>query len=135
MVSNNPVTGDMVMFRYRSVAWIILAGVFGWIGEASAGWVIDQVMKGGGEGTRQQVLLQANRMKTLMLGEDGGPHGGGGPGPQNANSGPPAPREWGRPPRGRTRGGGGGGWFRVGPPPCTRTPPGGPPSSPNIRVF
>jgi hypothetical protein len=63
----------MVMFRYRAVAWIILAGAFGWIGQASAGWVIDQVVKGGGEGARHQVLLQTNRMKTLILGEDGTP--------------------------------------------------------------
>src|SRR3972149_6494005 len=50
-----------------------LASIFVWTGQASAGWVIDQVMKGGSEGPRQQVLLQANRMKTLMLGEDGAP--------------------------------------------------------------
>jgi len=61
------------MSRYRVVACGALAGIFVWTGQASAGWVIDQVMKGGGEGTRQQVLLQANRMKTLMLGEDGAP--------------------------------------------------------------
>jgi len=61
------------MSRYRVVACGALASIFVWTGQASAGWVIDQVMKGGGEGARQQVLLQANRMKTLMLGEDGTP--------------------------------------------------------------
>jgi len=62
-----------MVYRYRVVGWGILAGIVVWSGQASAGWVIDQVMKGGGEGARQQVLLQANRMKTLMLGEDGTP--------------------------------------------------------------
>ncbi|MEK6660832.1 MAG: hypothetical protein AABY63_03020, partial [candidate division NC10 bacterium] len=61
------------MSRCRVVACGALAGIFVWTGQASAGWIIDQVMKGGGEGARQQVLLQANRMKTLMLGEDGAP--------------------------------------------------------------
>ncbi len=61
------------MFRYRVVAWSILVSVLAWTGEASAGWVIDQVVKGGAEGARQQVSLQSNRMKTLMLGEDGAP--------------------------------------------------------------
>jgi len=61
------------MFRYRVVPCSILAGVLVWTGQASAGWVIDQVIKGAGEGTRQQVFLQSNRMKTLMLGEDGAP--------------------------------------------------------------
>ncbi len=57
--------------------WVIvcsaLAGVIVGAGQAFAGWVIDQVMKGGGEGGRMQVLLQANRMKTVMVGPDGRP--------------------------------------------------------------
>ena len=61
------------MFRYRVVPCSILASVLVWTGQASAGWVIDQVIKGAGEGTRQQVMLQANQMKTLMLGENGAP--------------------------------------------------------------
>lgn len=61
------------MGRGRVVACTILAGVMLWAGQASAGWIIDQVMKGGGEGGRQQVLLQANRMKSLMLGTAGQP--------------------------------------------------------------
>ena len=61
------------MSRYRVVACGALASIFVWTGQASAGWVIDQVVKGGGEGARHQVLLQANRMKTLILGEDGTP--------------------------------------------------------------
>src|SRR6202162_3798650 len=61
------------MFRYRVVTCSILVSVLVWTGQASAGWVIDQVIKGAGEGTRQQMVLQANRMKTLMLGTDGEP--------------------------------------------------------------
>ena len=61
------------MFRNRIVAWIVLASVFVGAGQAFTGWVIDQVMRGEGEGGRMQVLLQANRMKTLMLGPDGRP--------------------------------------------------------------
>ena len=61
------------MFRYRVVTCGALASIFVWTGQASAGWVIDQVVKGGGEGARHQVLLQTNRMKTLMLREDGTP--------------------------------------------------------------
>ena len=61
------------MFRYRVVPCSILASVLLWTGQASAGWIIDQVIKGAGEGARQQVVLQANRMKTVMLGEDADP--------------------------------------------------------------
>ncbi|MGH7412254.1 MAG: DUF4412 domain-containing protein [Candidatus Methylomirabilis sp.] len=61
------------MCSYRVVALSVLVSVFGWTGEALAGWIIDQVVKGGGEDTKQQVVLQANRMKTLMLGEEGAP--------------------------------------------------------------
>lgn len=63
------------MRSYRVVMCCILVSVFVWAGQASAGWVIEQVMKGGGEGSRQQVVLQSNRMKTLMSGEDGRPTG------------------------------------------------------------
>jgi len=60
----------LVMFPYRVVAWSVLASVLIWTGQASAGWIIEQMEKGGGEGSRQQVMLQANRMKTTMY--DGG---------------------------------------------------------------
>jgi hypothetical protein len=59
--------------RYRVVGWGILAGIVVWSGQASAGWVIDQVMKGGGESGKHQVMLQANRMNTVMYGENGKP--------------------------------------------------------------
>ena len=46
-------------------------------GPASAGWVIDEETKGiEGEGrppARHQAMLQANRMKRVMLGADGSP--------------------------------------------------------------
>ncbi len=61
------------MVSCRVVACSILVSVFAWTSQVSAGWVIDQVIKGAGEGARQQVVLQANRMKTLMLGADGEP--------------------------------------------------------------
>lgn len=61
------------MVRYRVVVFSLLAGVLLWTGQASAGWIIDQVTKGGGEGDRQQVMLQTDRMKTVMLGGDGKP--------------------------------------------------------------
>ncbi len=61
------------MFPYRVVAWSILVSVIVWTGQASAGWVIDQVLKGGGEGDRQQAVLQSNQMKTLMLDATGQP--------------------------------------------------------------
>jgi hypothetical protein len=34
---------------------------------ASAGWVIDQVMRGTDDKSRQQLFLQANRLKTVMM--------------------------------------------------------------------
>jgi hypothetical protein len=49
----------------------MLASVFAWIGQASAGWIIDEVVKGRGEDSRQQVMLQANRMKSLTFGKGG----------------------------------------------------------------
>ncbi len=61
------------MIRHGILACGVLAGVFLGAGPASAGWVIDQVMRGGGEGGRMQVLVQANRMKTVVLGSDGRP--------------------------------------------------------------
>ena len=61
------------MFRYQSFIWTTLAIIFLCAGQVSAGWVIDQVMKGDTESSRQQVVLQANRMKTLVLGEGGRP--------------------------------------------------------------
>jgi hypothetical protein len=61
------------MVSCRVVVCSILVSVFAWTSQASAGWVIDQVVKGDREGGRQQVMLQANRMKTLMLGADGQP--------------------------------------------------------------
>lgn len=51
---------------------LALAVLLGWAADASAGWVIDQTVKGGGD-VRQQVVVQQNRMKTLVLDPDGKP--------------------------------------------------------------
>jgi len=61
------------MLKTRVVASVMLAGLLAWTGEASAGWVIDQVIKGAGDGGRQQVLMQGNRLKSVSLGPDGRP--------------------------------------------------------------
>jgi hypothetical protein len=57
--------------------WIVMAAVLatagGWLDDASAGWLIDQTLKGGGQIARQQVVLQGNRMKSVMLAPDGRP--------------------------------------------------------------
>lgn len=62
-----------MMNSCRVVVCSILMSVFAWPGQASAGWIIDQVMRGVGEGAKQQMVLQANRMKTVMVGIDGQP--------------------------------------------------------------
>jgi hypothetical protein len=41
--------------------------------QVHAGWVIDQVEKGRTDGSKQQIMLQANQMKTVLLGPDGKP--------------------------------------------------------------
>lgn len=48
------------------LAALIALGLLGLVGEASAGWFIEQVVKNGDDG-RQQVFVESNRMKTLML--------------------------------------------------------------------
>ncbi len=58
---------------FRIVSLSILVSVCAWSGEAAAGWVIDQTVKGNGSSGRHQVTLQANRMKTLVFGQDGKP--------------------------------------------------------------
>jgi len=60
------------MISYQSLAWSILS-ILGWTCQASAGWVIDQAEKGAGDAGKQQILLQANQMKTVVLGPDGKP--------------------------------------------------------------
>src|SRR6266540_7009389 len=47
--------------------------IVAWSTPASAGWVIDQAVKGSSGGGKQQLLLQANQMKTVILGSDGKP--------------------------------------------------------------
>src|SRR5438034_3100936 len=64
--------GGLAMISYQSLAWSILS-ILGWTCQASAGWVIDQAEKGGGDAGKQQLMLQANQMKTVVLGPDGKP--------------------------------------------------------------
>ena len=52
--------------------WVMAAALLGTLAAttapASAGWVIDQVMKGGGDdNNRQRLFLQQNRLKTLVM--------------------------------------------------------------------
>jgi hypothetical protein len=69
-----PEKGASIMMMYRSCAWSMFC-ILAWANSAAAGWVIDQVIKGGGQGDedKQQVIMQANQMKTVMLGSDGKP--------------------------------------------------------------
>jgi hypothetical protein len=55
----------------RRIVAFGLAGVLALSGDAAAGWVVDQAVRG--EGARQQILVQANRMKTVTLGPGGQP--------------------------------------------------------------
>lgn len=55
------------------VAAVALAVVLAGSGPASAGWVIEQAVRGAGPGGRQQILVQANRIKSVTLGPDGRP--------------------------------------------------------------
>ena len=55
------------MFFNRIVTGVIFISVFAWTGQASAGWVIDEVVKGGDKGDKQQVVLQSNQMKVTMM--------------------------------------------------------------------
>ncbi|MFZ1061287.1 MAG: DUF4412 domain-containing protein [Candidatus Rokuibacteriota bacterium] len=61
------------MFPHRVLGGSLLAGILVWSGQAAAGWVIEQMQKGGAEGGQQQVTLQANRLKTLTVEPDGKP--------------------------------------------------------------
>jgi len=61
----------MVWFRIGAVA--VAVGTMAWAAEASAGWFIEQVVRGAGADTRQQMLVQANMLKTVIHGDDGRP--------------------------------------------------------------
>jgi len=54
------------MIMYRFIAGIIAAAALTWVSTAWAGWVIDETVKGGAAG-RQQVMMQANRMKSVVF--------------------------------------------------------------------
>lgn len=59
------------MIRYQ-VLWSIVVGIT-WTSQASAGWIIDQSVKSQGNESKQQIAMQANQMKTLMLNPEGKP--------------------------------------------------------------
>ncbi len=55
----------------RFALWSALIIVIAWSGQLYAGWIINETVHGA-KG-RRQVFLQANRMKSVMIGEDGKP--------------------------------------------------------------
>jgi hypothetical protein len=59
------------MIRHN-VLWSILVGM-AWTNQAFAGWIIDQSVKSQVDESRQQIAMQANQMKTLMLNPEGKP--------------------------------------------------------------
>jgi len=56
----------------RSSGALALVILLAWSAESSAGWIIDQQVKGAGD-ARQQVMVHSNRMKTTLLEADGKP--------------------------------------------------------------
>jgi hypothetical protein len=46
---------------------VVALGVLGMAAPASAGWIIDEVVRGRGEGQTQRMYLQSNRLKSVML--------------------------------------------------------------------
>lgn len=59
------------MIRH-SVLWGLLVGI-AWTSQVSAGWIIDQSVKSRGDQTKQQIAMQGNQMKTLVVSTDGKP--------------------------------------------------------------
>ena len=56
----------------RASGALALVILLAWNAEASAGWIIDQQVKGASD-ARQQIIVHSNRMKTIMLDADGKP--------------------------------------------------------------
>ena len=61
------------MGRGAVVLCVLAAGILAGIGRAAAGWIIDQVVKEAGNTSRQQIILQSDRMKTFILDPSGHP--------------------------------------------------------------
>lgn len=59
--------------RHGIVAWGVAAVLLAGGGPAWAGWAIEQVVRGDVEPGPVHTLLQANRMKTVLVGPDGRP--------------------------------------------------------------
>ena len=61
------------MERRDIIAGTALAVALAWTGQAAAGWVVEQAVKGAAETGRQQIVVQTNRMKSVTFGPDGQP--------------------------------------------------------------
>lgn len=61
------------MQRWKLAAAAVILTLAAPAGEALGGWVVEQAVKGAAEEGRQQILVQANRLKTATLGPDGRP--------------------------------------------------------------
>lgn len=59
------------MLQISWVSWSVFVGMLMWANQVSAGWVIDQVIKG--KEWRQQVIVQENRIKVTVLNKQGRP--------------------------------------------------------------
>jgi len=59
------------MLQISWVSWSVFVGMLMWANQVSAGWVIDQVIKG--KEWRQQVIVQENRIKVTVLNKQGTP--------------------------------------------------------------
>lgn len=57
----------------RALLALAVALAVAWSSPASAGWLIEQTARGEGEAGRQRILIQANRLKTVVLGAAGTP--------------------------------------------------------------
>lgn len=69
VVDASPAVAAISLVAARALAFAV---VLVWTADVSAGWVIDQTVKDGGD-VRQQVVVQQNRMKTVVLDPDGRP--------------------------------------------------------------
>jgi hypothetical protein len=56
----------------RNLLSSIVVGI-AWTSQAFAGWIIDQSVKSQADESRQQIAMQANQMKTLMVNPEGKP--------------------------------------------------------------
>jgi hypothetical protein len=72
MIQRAVISNDKERGMTRFVLACVLGGLVLWTSQASAGWVLDQQMKGAASG-RQRLMVQSNRMKTVTLDGAGAP--------------------------------------------------------------